>query len=409
MYRAHHPDDPGMHIRDQFTDSHTRVAYKSNPGFLDRIQSSCGATLFGIVLVIVAFPVLYWNEGRAVETALSLDEGLREVVSLHTIDQIQDQYHGKLVHISGQLRTDMVLNDGEYSVAVKAVKLKREVEMYQWVEHKSTKEYNEGDKTRVESTFSYNKEWKSTIISSHDFDNPSRHQNPSSIPVSAYVKEADPVFVGAFRISKGLIGKINDYHGLQAKEIPTGSDIMIQDGIFYHSHNPFSPQVGDVRVRFSYAGLSGKSRLGEPLTVSIVARQHGGTFEPYHTASGYTLELLYPGQLSAKEIFDAEHSVNSVVTWALRGVGWFMLFFGFVMMTSILTTLVSWLPIVRELVGLGVIITCLCLSTSLSLVTIAIGWIAHRPLLGMALLAAAAVPILLSKFKQGGKKKESKL
>ncbi|XP_020897263.1 transmembrane protein 43 isoform X2 [Exaiptasia diaphana] len=375
MYRAHHPDDPGMHIRDQFTDSHTRVAYKSNPGFLDRIQSSCGATLFGIVLVIVAFPVLYWNEGRAVETALSLDEGLREVVSLHTIDQIQDQYHGKLVHISGQLRTDMVLNDGEYSVAVKAVKLKREVEMYQWVEHKSTKEYNEGDKTRVESTFSYNKEWKSTIISSHDFDNPSRHQNPSSIPVSAYVKEADPVFVGAFRISKGLIGKINDYHGLQAKEIPTGSDIMIQDGIFYHSHNPFSPQVGDVRVRFSYAGLSGKSRLGEPLT----------------------------------EIFDAEHSVNSVVTWALRGVGWFMLFFGFVMMTSILTTLVSWLPIVRELVGLGVIITCLCLSTSLSLVTIAIGWIAHRPLLGMALLAAAAVPILLSKFKQGGKKKESKL
>jgi hypothetical protein len=32
-----------------------------------------------------------------------------------------------------------VLNDGEYGVAVKAVKLKREVEMFQWVEHQSTK------------------------------------------------------------------------------------------------------------------------------------------------------------------------------------------------------------------------------------------------------------------------------
>lgn len=58
---------------------------------------------------------------------------------------------------------------------------------------------------------------------------------------------------------------------------------------------------------------------------------------------------------------------------------------------------VSWLPVVRELVGLGLTLLCLCLATSLSLVTIAIGWIVHRPILGMTLLAAAAVPILLSR------------
>lgn len=58
---------------------------------------------------------------------------------------------------------------------------------------------------------------------------------------------------------------------------------------------------------------------------------------------------------------------------------------------------VSWLPVVRELVGLGLSLLCLCLATSLTLVTIAIGWIAHRPLLGLTLLAAAAVPILLSR------------
>ena len=58
---------------------------------------------------------------------------------------------------------------------------------------------------------------------------------------------------------------------------------------------------------------------------------------------------------------------------------------------------VSWLPIVRELVGLGLTLISLCLATSLSLVTIAIGWIAHRPLLGLSLLVAAAVPIYLSR------------
>ena len=59
--------------------------------------------------------------------------------------------------------------------------------------------------------------------------------------------------------------------------------------------------------------------------------------------------------------------------------------------------LVSWLPVVRELVGLGLTLLTLCLATSLTLVTIAIGWISHRPLLGLTLLAAAAVPILLSR------------
>ena len=72
---------------------------------------------------------------------------------------------------------------------------------------------------------------------------------------------------------------------------------------------------------------------------------------------------------------------------------------------------VSWLPVVRELVGLGLTLLCLCLATSLSLVTIAIGWIVHRPILGVTLLAvAAAVPILLSRrraqaFNQGNTKK----
>ncbi|KAK3739525.1 hypothetical protein QZH41_016200, partial [Actinostola sp. cb2023] len=316
------------------------------------------------------------------DSNVSLEEGLKAVVPLYSIDEIQDKNHDKLVHLSGKLQTDMVLNDGEYGVAVKAVKLKRNVEMFQWVEHKSTKyllksyrviymssipyrenprrtarrgfirnptvitvtalpEYNEGDKTRVETSYSYDKQWKSSIVSSHQFDNPSGHQNPSSMPVSPYVKEADPVNVGAFKISKGLIRKIDEFQRLVAREIPTGKNIILQDGSFYHSNNPFNPQVGDVRVSFSYAGLSGKSgsALGEPLTVSIVARQHGKTLTHYHTESGHSLELLYPGELSAKEIFDAEHAANTALTWILRGVGWIMLFLGFMLMTSILTTL----------------------------------------------------------------------
>ncbi|XP_031566378.1 transmembrane protein 43-like [Actinia tenebrosa] len=408
MYRAHHPNDPGMHINSD-SDSHTRLTYKDNPGFLDRLQSSCGATVFGILLVIFAFPVLYWNEGRAVETAMALDEGLRAVVSLPSITEIQRQYQDKLVHLTGPLKTGMVLNDGEYGVALKAVKLKREVEMFQWVEHQSTKEFDEGGKTRVETTYTYNQEWQSSIQNSNQFDDPSRHRNPASMPVSAYVKVADLVYVGEFKLSKGLVDKIENYQRFIPREVPSGKTVVLQDGIFYHSNDPLHPRVGDVRVTFSYAGLSGKpgSNLGEPQTVSIVARQYGSQLTHYHTSSGHSLELLYIGEMSAKEIFEAEHAANTAMTWILRGVGWLMLFFGFLLSTSILSTLVSWLPIVRELVGLGITLICFCLASSLSLVTIAIGWISHRPLLGIALLAAAAVPMLLSRLNKN-KKKESK-
>ncbi|EDO34886.1 predicted protein, partial [Nematostella vectensis] len=293
-----------------------------------------------------------------------------------------------------------VLSDADYGVAVKAVKLKREVEMYQWVEHSSTREYDEGDRKRVETTYSYNKEWLSHIVNSHQFDNPHGHQNPTSMAVSSQTQEAAPVHVGAFTLSRGLISKIDEFHPLPAKSAPSGKDVKVVDGIFYHSLNgPYNPTVGDVRVRFSFAGFCGAagSQLSEPMTVSIVARQHGGTLSYYRTQSGDTLELLYPGEMTAKEIFYAEHSANSVLTWVLRVVGWFLMFLGFLLMTSILTTLVSWLPIIREIVGLGVTLICFCLATSFSLVTIAIGWIAHRPVLGVALLAAAAVPFYLSR------------
>ena len=46
-------------------------------------------------------------------------------------------------------------------------------------------------------------EWKDHIVKSDGFDNPHGHQNPNSMPVKSYTKEADFVTVGAFRLSKG--------------------------------------------------------------------------------------------------------------------------------------------------------------------------------------------------------------
>ncbi|VDI59217.1 Hypothetical predicted protein [Mytilus galloprovincialis] len=143
------------------------------------------------------------GKGRAVQTAKSLDEGLSIVVSLENIDVPFEQNNGKLVHLAGPLKTEKSLLDPTYNIRVNAVKLRRTVEMYQWVEHESKREYNEGGQTRVEKTYSYTQEWRSDLVRSQSFDNMVGHNNPTSMPVTSQMQTADVVHVGGFELSGG--------------------------------------------------------------------------------------------------------------------------------------------------------------------------------------------------------------
>ncbi|OWF55861.1 Transmembrane protein 43 [Mizuhopecten yessoensis] len=399
MYRRNYPDDPGLH---NMNDRHTRTTYRRNATFLERVGNSCAGILIGIVLLVVASGLLFWNEGRAVQTAQSLDEGLASVVPLDNTNVVFDHNHGKLVHLTGKLKTERVLTDPTYDIAVHSVHLRRTVEMFQWVEHQSKTEHNEGSHTRTETTYSYSQEWRSDLVRSAQFDSEFSHRNPTSMAVKSKTQTAHLVNVGQFQLSPGLVGKISNFRPVEAELIikPNDPSIHVLDGLFIHSLNPTNPQAGDLRIKFEYAGLSGQSMMGDADSVSIVARQLGSELKGYNTIAGDTLELLYEGALSAKAMFAKEHSTNTVMTWAIRFGGWLLMFVGFGCLTSIVSTLVDWLPIIRELVAAGVTVLNLSMSISLSLTVIAIGWIRYRPLLGISLLALAATPFILSKFRR---------
>ena len=51
---------------------------------------------------------IYIFQGRAVQTAQSLDEGLRSVISLRSTEVAFQENTNKLVHLTGPLRTDKV-------------------------------------------------------------------------------------------------------------------------------------------------------------------------------------------------------------------------------------------------------------------------------------------------------------
>src|SRR5688572_3055178 len=115
---------------DQFT-------VTTSQGWFSRIGGAIKGMLVGLILFVVAFPVLFWNEGRAVAREKALDEGSAAVVSVDAAS-VSPQNEGKLVHLSGKAQTGETLEDAQFGVRIGALRLLRKVSMHQWVEHEKS-------------------------------------------------------------------------------------------------------------------------------------------------------------------------------------------------------------------------------------------------------------------------------
>ncbi|XP_077181472.1 transmembrane protein 43 [Paroedura picta] len=387
---------------------HVKITSERKPGFLERLSETSGGMLIGLATFAMSFYILFTNEGRALKTATSLDEGLSLVVPLDDIQSVLQENDHKLVHLSGTLRTSKPLYDPSYGLSIRAVKLKRHVEMYQWVEYEESKDYEENGELKKETRYSYNTEWKSEVVNSRNFDREIGHKNPSAMAVESFTAVAPDVQVGRFFLSKGLIDKIDNFKQMSLTKLEDPHADVIRSGdYFFHSENPRRPEVGDLRVSFFYSGLSGdSSHLGPADTVTIIAKQRGDHLVSYKTKSGEALEILYPDELSAEEVFQKEHASNSMKTWGLRGAGWLAMFVGINLMMRIFYTLVDWFPVVRELVNIGLKAFAFCLATSLSLLTISVGWFFYRPLWAILIGLLAVVPIVIARSRVPPKKQQ---
>ncbi|XP_021104451.1 transmembrane protein 43 isoform X2 [Heterocephalus glaber] len=362
---------------------HVKITSDPQPGFLERLSETSGGMCVGLMTFLLSFYLIFTNEGRALKTATSLVEGLSLVVSPDSIHSVAPENEGRLVHIIGALRTSKLLSDPNYGVHLPAVKLRRHVEMYQWVETEESREYSEDGQVKKETRYSYNTEWRSDIVNSRNFDREIGHKNPSAMAVESFTAMAPFVQIGRFFLSSGLIEKINNFKPLSLSKLEDPQvDIIRRGDFFYHSENPKYPEV------------------------TVIARQRGDQLVPYSTRSGETLLLLHHGDFSAEEVFRREHRSNSMKTWGLRAAGWLAMFMGLNLMTRILYTLVDWFPIFRDLVNIGLKAFAFCMATSLTLLTVAAGWLFYRPWWALLFGCLALVPILIARTRVPAKKLE---
>ncbi len=80
---------------------------------------------------------------------------------------------------------------------------------------------------------------------------------------------------------------------------------------------------------------------------------------------------------------------NATLTWILRGVGFVLMAFGIGLVFAPLAVLADVLPFLGDMLRMGVGLFAGLVAGALSLVTIAVAWLAYRPLLGIGLLVLA--------------------
>ncbi|HEV8238683.1 MAG TPA: TMEM43 family protein [Thermoanaerobaculia bacterium] len=259
--------------------------------------------------------------------------------------------------------------------------------MFQWVQKEERKERKKlGGGTETVTTYTYSTEWQSSPVHSASFEEPSGHDNPS-FPFEGETWRAADVRLGAFHLAPELAGELD-----RQQDVPVGDEqlaavdpqlrqkLKANNGTFYLGEQPSSPKVGDVRVSF---------RVVEPAPASVVAAQRNGRLEPYHAEAGGDIALVSYGTKSAEEMFQAARTANATLTWVLRLVGFVLLFAGIRSLLRPLEVASDVVPLFGRLVGAGLSLAAFLVAAPVALVTIGIGWLFYRPLLGVALLLLA--------------------
>ncbi|KIM06670.1 MAG: hypothetical protein KU28_07910 [Sulfurovum sp. PC08-66] len=376
---------------DHYTET-TRTSFGQNVG------NSFKGIITGIILVIASIVLLWWNEGRSVEQKDALNEMQNAIETLPNT-QYDAKYNNKAVLLQGKVAPNGNVQDPVFGIKSPVLILERKVEMYQWHEKTSThSEEKIGGATETTTTYDYVKDWSSSEISSSSFKHLEGHHNPSmAYKTEKFVTDAS---MGDFHLANNIVAKFsaNQSFGDLSSLPKTIGDVTNHGSFLYKGYNPNTPQVGDLRITFGYAGG------GE---YSIAAKLNDRNVVAYNTKNGKNFIFIKNGIVSAQEIFKAEHEANAFMAWILRGVGLLIMFIGFNTILKPLVAVANVIPFIGSIIGAGTGLVAAILTFILGPIVIALAWFASRPLFSLTIIAIGGIIAFLLSSK--GKSKVAQM
>lgn len=398
-----------------------------------------------LFLFIFGFPVLWANEMRAMRMGQLF---LRAEIIARTVSSNKIDYSNEacLVHTQGNAATKETLEDAKFGLRVtNSVKLRRHVEMYQWVEksHTQTRDKPGGGKETI-TTYSYAKEWSSIACRT---EHSKTHTNPP-MPLKGTMQQANSAALDAFEIPQELISKMTAWQPCTSEcKTFTPNDVpclmkaalngkYIQSG----ADRGFSPQIGDLRISFDRVPCG---------LVTVLAVQHNNTFVPmkqWMNVRGRHVDLdagnenqrplaapstccgllcfcckcfnrlvhtkedifeLQEAKLSIGDMFITVKNTENVIELLIRFAGYMMLIGGLNLVFKFVPALfrvVPYLGVYAEYFGQYVAyFAALAIGWLLGAITTTLAWFAARPLKSVLMLLClgvlAATPYLIRLYK----------
>lgn len=346
---------------------------------------------FTCLLFCAVTYLLLWNEIQAIVISQALEQGTKLVVSLNPYSPDLDaEFEGQLVHLVGSIQITEPLTEPDYNIQVLSVKLKKRVQMFQWIEEAREKDDfgNNLDFETDSNTYSYFTDWRDYLVDSNLFYMSPGHHNPKDMPLSGQTYIADNVKIGHIFLGIDVKRKFADYYDITSDERPDRHDIKLHSGAYYHGADPLVHEVGDLRIIFSYAGRNNDE-------YSVIGVLEKMTIQPYTTE--YTAEpliLLRKGKHSARDMLALEFQEASRVAWRYRAVGWFQMF------AAAMSLHPDWFALMMNskwvsprLRSHGRFFINLTMSTCATLLLISTAWIVYAPVFSFCIMGLLIILI----------------
>lgn len=321
------------------------------------------AIVAGGVVILGAFALLWFNEGRTNLGKVATESVLASVEELGTLDV------GTFVAAQGKLSGVEPIGDPGLLKPGDYLEIMRNVEMYSWEESSS------GDEDST--TYTYAKVWTEDPKDSSSFNSPSEHKNPPKLYDSTTLK-VDSAKLGGYDVNiQELALPSSDNLVLTNDNLRAGDDPpditreLSNNQLFIGRGSLAQPSIGDVRISYR--------TVADDLQVTLFGATAENAIMPYvHTDES----MLYRAFTSSREeaITDMKFEYRAIL-WGLRIGGTFLNWLGLMIMIGPVTSLLSRIPALGRLGNKLIAIVAFFGALIVSVIWILIAIVAHNPLL----------------------------
>jgi hypothetical protein len=395
-----------------FSEPYERTEYQSGASRL--LNSVFMAICIAPLMILGMCVMLGWNEQRAVCSQKAISSG-KDAVQLVGCDNPMAG-SGSLILFAcdidaANLPLLQFSNAGDFSgFQQKSVGIKVESYMYQCIEKDETHEQKtQGGGKKKTHHYTYRQDWRSGVVDSKEFGTHSRQaadafqagcksrQNPQWNPKApkTATRYASQMKVGAFTTS--MTDRVPIDTPVQFST-PTGWQAN-GTGSFYFSGvlggQPSYPQIGDVKVML-------KTNNPNNLKATVLGANDVGTIGKWTApslwlCSGFTLSDLRMSAISRDDFFNQLASEATAMTWALRLIGFIVMWFAFCLCFGPLEVAGDCIPCVGPWIGDSIAAISCCVAclpaTACTLGVAGIVWVAMRPLIGIPCMIAFVIII----------------